>query len=230
MSIDLHYFTFQVFPYIALVVLIFGSIVRFDRDPYTWTSKSSQLLRRGWFVWGNIMFHIGILVILFGHLFGLLTPLWIFHALGIEPETKQWMAIIGGGIAGVLALAGLTLLIARRLLDPRIRKNSSFWDTTILFFILAQLLLGLYTIPASIAHAEGGTEMLKYMNWAQGIVTFDPEAASYIRDVPWQFKTHIALGLTIFLVSPFTRLVHFWSAPLTYIFRRQYQIVRKRRA
>jgi len=227
MSFDIHYFAFQVFPYIALGFLVFGSILRFDRDPYSWRSKSSQILRRGQFIWGCALFHVGILIILFGHMVGLLTPIWIFDMLGISHTFKQLMAIIVGGIAGVMALVGLLVLIHRRLFDARIRATSSFWDIAILFFILLQLLLGLYTIPASLHHLDG-SEMIKYMNWAQHIVTFRPGAAEFIRDVPGQFKMHIALGLTIFVVFPFTRLVHFWSAPLPYLFRRQYQIVRKR--
>lgn len=228
MPFDFHYFAFQVFPYIALGFLVFGSILRFDRDPYSWRSKSSQLLRRRkQFIWGCALFHIGILVILFGHLVGLFTPIRVFDTLGISHTFKQLMAIIVGGIAGVLALIGLVLLIHRRLFDERIRANSSFWDITILFFLLFQLLLGLYTIPASLHHLDG-SEMVKYMSWAQHIVTFRPGAAEFIRGVPWQFQTHILLGLTIFVVFPFTRLVHFWSAPFPYLFRRQYQIVRKR--
>lgn len=228
MSFDFHYFAFQIFPYIALGFLVFGSIIRFDRDPYSWRSKSSQILRRRKeFIWGCAFFHIGILIILFGHLFGLSTPIEVFDMLGISHTFKQLMAVVIGGIAGILALIGLFLLIYRRLYDDRVRANSSFWDIAILFFLLAQLLLGLYTIPASLNHLDG-KEMIKYMNWVQHIITFRPGAAEYLQGVPWQFKMHIFLGLTIFVVFPFTRLVHFWSAPLPYLFRSQYQIVRKR--
>lgn len=228
MNFEFHYFAFQIFPYIALVFLMFGSIVRFDRDPYSWRSKSSQILRRHkQFIWGSALFHIGILIILFGHLVGLSTPIWVFDMMGVSHTIKQLMAIVIGGIAGVLALIGLILLIHRRLFDDRVRANSSFWDIAILFFLLAQLLLGLYTIPASLGHLDGH-EMVKYMNWVQHVITFRPGAAEFIRNVPWQFQAHIVLGLTIFIVFPFTRLVHFWSAPFLYLFRRQYQIVRKR--
>jgi len=227
MSFDFHYFAFQIFPYIALGFLILGSILRFDRDPYGWRSKSSQILRRGQFIWGCALFHIGILILLFGHFVGLLMPIAVIDMLGISHSFKQLMAIVLGGLAGLMALAGLLVLIHRRLFDARIRATSSLWDIAILFFLLAQLLLGLYTIPASMHHMDG-SEMVKYMSWAQHIVTFRPGAAEFIRGVPWEFRAHIFLGLTIFVIFPFTRLVHFWSAPLPYLFRRQYQIVRRR--
>jgi nitrate reductase gamma subunit len=137
------------------------------------------------------------------------------------------MAMTVGGIAGIVCLAGLLLLLHRRLFDPRIRVNSSFADIAVLFLLLAQLLLGLWTITVSMQHLDGH-EMVKFMNWAQHIVTFRAGAADFIRDVHPVFKLHLTLGMFIFIVFPFTRLVHIWSAPVFYVFRRQYQIVRRR--
>lgn len=227
MNFDLHYFLFQVLPYIALAVLIFGSIVRFDRDPYSWRAKSSQLLRRRQLVWGSVLFHVGILIVLVGHVVGLLTPIQIFDTLRIAHDFKQIMAIGVGGVAGVICLVGLLMLLHRRLFDPRIRNSSSFSDIAVLVLLLAQLLLGLLTIPLSFGHLDG-SEMVKFMYWANYIISFRPGAAEFIRDVDIIFKIHIVLGLMIFIVFPFTRLVHMWSAPVFYLFRRQYQIVRRR--
>ena len=42
---------FGVYPYIALAVFLLGSLMRFDRDQYTWKSDSSQLLRHGQLRW-----------------------------------------------------------------------------------------------------------------------------------------------------------------------------------
>lgn len=224
----MHEFLYGIYPYIALTVLAVGSIARYERDPFTWKSSSSQMLRRKQLVWGSILFHVGVLVIFFGHLVGLLTPIGFFDALGISHSAKQILAIAAGGVAGVMALVGGLMLLHRRWFDPRIRATSSFADTAILAMLMAQLILGLGTIFLSLQHLDGG-EMVKFMSWAQAIFTFDGAAASYIEDVNILFKLHLFLGLTIFLVFPFTRLVHMLSVPLRYLTRPGYQVVRSRR-
>ena len=228
----MHDFLFGVYPYIALSVLLIGSVVRYERDPFTWKTSSSQMLRRKQLVIGSILFHVGVLVIFFGHLVGLLTPIAIFDAVGISHGAKQLLAVIVGGIAGVMALVGGGMLIHRRWTDPRIRKTSSFADIAILALLLAQLVLGLGTVFVSLQHLDGH-EMTKFMSWAQGIFTFQSDAAAHIEDVAPIFKAHLFLGLTIFLVFPFTRLVHILSgllAPVRYLLMRPgYQIVRSRR-
>ena len=120
------------------------------------------------------------------------------------------------------------MLLHRRLSDPRIRRTSSIADIAVLFILLAQLLLGLGTIFVSLHHLDG-SEMVALMSWAQHIVTFRPGAADFVAGVSPVFKTHLVLGMTIFLIFPFTRLVHIWSAPIWYLGRRGYQIVRTRR-
>jgi nitrate reductase gamma subunit len=213
MATYLNTLVFGIYPYIALVVLAVGTIVRYDREPYTWRSGSSQLLRRKQLIWGSVLFHVGILVIFFGHLVGLLTPIELFDLLGIGHGFKQVLAIVMGGVAGVIALVGATLLLHRRLFDARVRATSSFGDIAILVLIYIQLVLGIATIFVSIQHLDGG-EMVKFI---------------YVAEVHWLFKLHLFLGLTIFLVFPFTRLVHMLSAPLRYIWRPGYQVVRTRR-
>lgn len=218
---------FGIYPYIALAVLAVGSILRYDREPYTWRSGSSQLLRRKQLVWGSVLFHVGVLVIFLGHLVGLLTPILLFDALGISHGAKQILAIVAGGVAGIMALVGATMLLHRRLFDARIRRSSAFSDHAILILLYLQIILGLSTIFVSAGHLDG-EEMVKFMSWAQGIFTFRADAASHIANVHGIFKAHLFLGLTIFLVFPFTRLVHMLSAPVRYLWRPGYQIVRRR--
>lgn len=119
-------FLFGIYPYIALGVGIMGSVARYDRDPFTWKSSSSQLLRRRQLILGSILFHVGVLVIFLGHFVGLLTPIWVFDTLGISHSAKQILAVAAGGIAGVMALVGALMLFQRRWTDPRIRGTSSF--------------------------------------------------------------------------------------------------------
>ena len=215
------------YPYLCLTVFLFGSWVRFERQQYTWGSGSSQLLRQRQFIWGSNLFHVGVVLVLLGHFFGLLTPVWVFDTLGIPHSSKQMLEIVAGGSAGLICLAGIIMLTRRRLTDPRILANSSFGDTAILLLLFAQLLLGLCTIPLSLAHLDGHV-MVQCMVWAQGILTLQPGVAASIQDVPLIVKLHLFLGMTIFLVFPFTRLVHIWSAPVWYLGRQGYQVVRRR--
>lgn len=225
----LNHLVFGIYPYIALAVLAIGSIIRYDREPYSWRSGSSQLLRRKQLMLGSLTFHLGVLVIFFGHLGGLLTPIALFDALGISHGAKQIIAIVVGGVAGVLAFFGASLLLHRRLFDARIRKTSSFSDIMILLLLWLQLVLGIGTIFVSLDHLDGH-EMVKFMSWAQGIFTFQADASSYVLEAHPLFKMHLFLGLTIFLLFPFTRLVHMLSAPIRYIWRSGYQIVRSKKA
>ncbi|MEZ0244964.1 MAG: respiratory nitrate reductase subunit gamma [Sphingomonas sp.] len=225
---DLNQILFGIYPYIALTVLVVGSVIRFDREQYTWRSGSSQLLRRKQLVAGSVMFHVGVLIIFAGHFVGLLTPIWVFDALGVPHGAKQILAMGAGGIAGLLCLAGGLLLLHRRLFDARVRKTSSFSDIAILVLLMLQLSLGLATIPVSAQHLDGH-EMLKFMVWAQGVFTFQPGIADVVSDVHPIFKMHLVLGMTILLVFPFTRLVHMLSAPVWYLGRRGWQIVRTKR-
>ncbi|NNC71280.1 MAG: respiratory nitrate reductase subunit gamma [Sphingomonadaceae bacterium] len=220
---------FGIYPYIALSVLAIGSIIRYDREPYSWRSSSSQILRRRQLMVGSVLFHLGVLIVFVGHLVGLLTPIELFDWMGISHPFKQVMAIGVGGVAGAISLIGATMLVHRRLFDARVRRNSSFADTAVILLLWVQLILGLSTILISLEHLDGA-EMVRFMAWAQGIFTFDATAASYVFDAHWIFKLHIFLGLTIFLIFPFTRLVHMLSAPVRYVWRPGYQIVRSRKA
>jgi nitrate reductase gamma subunit len=223
----LHNFLFNVYPYVCLSVFLMGSLARFDRDQYTWKSDSSQMLRAGQLRWGSNLFHAGILFLFFGHAVGLLTPHWVYEPF-ISPANKQMLAVVAGGVAGLVCFVGLTLLLHRRIFDPRIRLTSHRTDLFILIILWVQLMLGLVTLPYSISHSDGAT-MLALSHWAQSVVTFRPDA-SVLVDMDWPFKVHLVLGMTIFLLFPFSRLVHVWSgfATLAYVLR-PYQVVRSRR-
>jgi len=226
---SLHTFAFGIYPYLCLAVFFIGSLIRFDREQYTWKSDSSQMLRSGQLRLGSNLFHIGILGIFFGHLVGLLTPVPVWHAIGIEAPAKQMLAIVAGGAAGFVMLAGLIILMHRRYTEPRIRVTTTAMDWLVLWLLLVQLALGLVSLYFSWQHRDG-SEMIKLMTWAQHIVTLRSDAAAYIVDVAPIFKLHLVLGLTIFLVFPFSRLVHVWSGfgALAYL-GRAYQVVRARR-
>lgn len=219
---------FGYYPYICLTVFLLGSWIRFDRDQYTWKSDSSQLLRTGSLRWGSNLFHVGILFLFFGHGFGMLTPHVVYEPF-ISAGDKQIVAMVSGGLFGLLGFIGLTLLLHRRLADARIRATSKTSDIALLALLWLQFALGLATIPLSAQHLDGAL-MIKLAEWAQRIVTFRAGGVELLADASWVFKAHMFLGMTIFLVFPFTRLVHVWSgfATLSYAWR-PYQVVRSRR-
>ncbi len=222
----LHVFAFEYYVYVAGTVFLLGSLVRFDMSQYTWKTNSSQLLDNSTrFQVGSVLFHAGVLFLLFGHLIGLLMPHWMYPYFGLTASSKQILAMVAGGIAGLAALIGGAILLHRRIFHPRVRAHSTRNDIFILVLLYIQLILGMLTIPISMGHLDGGT-MIKLSDWAQDVLTFRG-GSEYITDVHWIFKLHLFLGVTTFLVFPFTRLVHIWSLPASYIVR-QYQIVRQR--
>ncbi len=224
----LHQFLFGIYPYIALSVFFLGSLVRFDREQYTWKSDSSQLLRRRELRWGSNLFHVAVLIVFFGHLFGFLMPEALVAPFA-TPAQHLWLSMAVGGLAGLVALIGLTILIHRRVAEPRIWAVTRNWDILIAVILWIQLALGMWTVYAALDHLDGGL-FVRLVEYVQGIVIFRAGNAALLVDVPWVYRAHIALGLTIFLVFPFTRMVHIWSgfAAVFYLFRSP-QIVRTRR-
>jgi len=220
----LNFLLFGVYPYVCLAVLLIGSLIRFDREPYTWKSDSSQLLRSGQLRLGSNLFHYGVIVVILGQFLGFLAPDW-----AIDPVGHQLIAMVVGGIAGLIAIIGLSILLYRRLADPRIRLNGRAWDIIVVVMLWLQLALGLLTVPLSAQHMDGDLfELL--VSYVKGIVTLNGDASAFLLGAPLVYKLHVLLGFTIFLISPFTRMIHIWSGvgALAYLFR-PYQIVRRPR-
>lgn len=223
---NLNNLLFGVYPYIAIIVCVVASWIRFDREQYTWKADSSQMLNGKGFRIASNLFHVGVIFILMGHFVGLLTPESIYHHF-ISSADKQLLAMVSGGFFGVLCLIGLIMLLKRRLTDDRVKASSKTSDIVVLFMLLIQLVLGLMTIFVSMDHMDGSV-MIQLGNWAQSIVTFQGmQAAASIENVHIIYKLHIFVGLSMVLMFPFTRLVHIISVPVWYLGRR-YQIVRQR--
>ena len=223
----LNTFLFQIYPYIAIAVFAIGCWARFDHDAYSWRTGSSQFLSNKWMRLGSNWFHIGIIAILGGHFVGLLTPHAVYEHFMTSGQ-KQLMAMVVGGIFGIICFIGLSILLLRRLFNARIRATGTDRDLLVLVLLYVQLILGLSSIVVSSGHMDGA-QMVKLGEWAQHIVTFRLGAADYMLDAHWIFKANVFFGLTLVLIFPFTRLVHVWSMPIAYL-RRPYQVVRKRQA
>jgi nitrate reductase gamma subunit len=226
MIFSLNSVLFGLYPYIAIVVCVAVSLIRFDREQYTWKAGSSQLLSSKGMVMASNLFHVGILFILAGHVVGLLTPESVYHYV-ISTANKQLLAMISGGLFGILCFIGLSMLLYRRLTNARVRASGSLMDIAVLVLLYVQLILGLSTIVISADHMDGSV-MVLLATWAQSIVMFNPaQASAAIADVHILYKLHVFFGLTIVLIFPYTRLVHMISAPIWYL-GRSYQIVRQK--
>lgn len=221
----LNTFFFDIYPYIAGAVFIIGSWLRYDYGQYTWRAGSSQMLDKKGMRLASNLFHVGIIGIFFGHFVGMLTPHWMYEPF-ITVAQKQMLAMVAGGACGVMTLIGGGMLLKRRLTNPRVRATSSAGDILIITLLVIQVILGLGTIPFSAQHTDG-SEMMKLVGWAQSVVTFRGGASEHLEGVAFIFRMHLVLGMTLFLIFPFCRLVHIWSAPVEYITRR-YQLVRNR--
>lgn len=224
----LHQFLYGIYPYIALAIFLFGSLARFEREQYTWKSDSSQMLHAGSLRVGNILFHLGVLGLFFGHMVGLLTPVVVWDTLGVSHGFKQMIAMVMGGVFGSLCMLGLLILMHRRFTNARISAVTKLGDKVLLLWIFVTLSLGLSSIFESANHTDGHM-MVLLMTWAQHIVTFKGDAAQYIVAAPMIFKAHLFMGLSLFVIFPFTRLVHVWSgfASVGYL-SRAWQLVRPR--
>ncbi len=225
---DFTKFIFGIYPYIALTVFLVGSLIRFDREQYSWKADSSQLFEKEQLRKGSILFHIGVLALFFGHLAGLVTPHTWFLGMGVSDMAHQYIAIIAGAVFGTICMLGGVILWRRRMGNPRVRANSRFMNIFILDWLLVTLALGLITIPFSLMHAlKGDASTMVYLaEWVQSVLLFRAEPAM-LADVGWIYKLHLFFGMTVFLLFPFTRLVHVWSIPLGYL-QRPYQVVRSK--
>ena len=220
---------FAVYPYIALTVFVVGSWIRYDAEQYTWKTDSTQLLSNSNMVLASNFFHIGILSIFGGHFAGLVLPHSLWLGLGISDMQHQWLAISAGTVFGLMCLIGGAILWLRRMFNVRVRAASRYSDIMILSWLMVTLVLGLSTIPVSVGHANHGNPevMIALSNWVQSILTLNPQPELLYKVDPI-FKTHMFFGMTVFLLFPFTRLVHVLTAPINYL-GRAYQIVRQKR-
>ena len=214
---------FAIFPYVALTIFVMGHLYRYSTDLYHWNSRSSELLDKSDHRYSITIFHWGIIVAFLGHLTGLLTPQWFLTQVGISAGLHQFFALFVGKIVGLMAAIGLVLLLIRRLTRPRIARNSSLNDLTIVVFLLAVVSLG--TFNAWVPRCD---VLYTIAPWIRSILTFAPEP-KLMESIPWTYKIHVIAALAVLAFSPFTRLVHIWSVPIAYLFRK-YIVFRQREA
>ncbi|HEU5346978.1 MAG TPA: respiratory nitrate reductase subunit gamma, partial [Ktedonobacterales bacterium] len=199
-------FTWGIFPYLCLVVMIVGTIYRYHSDQLHWTSKSSELLEKKLLRIGSMLFHIGIIFVFGGHVAGLLVPMQFYTALGVSPELYHIVAEVAGGASGLMAFAGITLLLYRRIANTRVRLNSDISDYISDGLLWIVILLGL-VVTLGYNTIYGPYEYRETVGpWIRGVLALHPEAG-LMAGVPVILQVHIALAFLLFGISPFTRLI-----------------------
>jgi nitrate reductase gamma subunit len=210
----IHEFAFEVFPYLCLTVFTAGHAFRYVTDRYSWNARSSEFLEKKRLKIGSVIFHWGILGTLLGHAGGLLIPQTLFDQVGFHSRAHLFVAYWSGLLVGLPALAGSAVLFWRRVADPRVRAAGSSNDLITLGGLTLVVGLGVYNV------VFGHFNVLDTVApWIRGIVTFRPDAA-LMAGVPMGYRLHILAALALLAFSPFSRLVHIWSAPVFYFFRR----------
>jgi nitrate reductase gamma subunit len=212
---------FVVFPYLALATFVVGHTYRYVTDAFGWNARSSELLEKENLKLGITVFHWGILLTLVGHTGGLLIPQSLYDAVGMDGQTHTRIAYFSGWVVGVAALVGIVLLLQRRLSRPRLRATTTMNDWMTLVLLVWVIGAGFYNVAF-----EHFYVLDTIAPWIRGIVTLRPDP-TLMRDVPLSYKVHILSALALLGFSPFSRLVHIWSVPVTYLFRR-YVLFRRR--
>jgi nitrate reductase gamma subunit len=220
---DLAYeLVFTVFPYLCLTIFVLGHSYRYLTDRYNWNARSSEFLEKKALFYGSVLFHWGIVLTFLGHAGGLLVPQRVFDLAGIDSRVHLAIAYWSGLGVGVAALSGSLLLFWRRLTHRRVRAAGTVNDLVTLGGLVVVIGLGLFNVV--FGHFD---VLYSVAPWIRGIVTFTPEP-QLMREVPLSYKLHVLGALALLAFSPFSRLVHIWSAPLFYFVRRR--IVYRRRS
>ena len=205
---------FTVFPYVCLTVFVVGHGYRYVTDRYEWNARSSEFLEKKSLRYGSVLFHWGMVGTFLGHAGGLLIPQRYFDLAGIEAHTHVAIAYWAGLAVGIAAFVGAVLLLWRRLATARVHAAGTLNDTVTIGGLVAVIGLGLYNV------VFGHYNVLYTLApWIRGVVTFTPDAA-LMREVPLSYKLHVLSALALLGFSPFSRLVHIWSLPISYFFRR----------
>ena len=207
---------FAYLPYVAFGIFIAGLIWRIRHANPTIQALSTQFLSNDKMIkWGSPLFHFAVIGVFFGHIFGLLAPEPLYIWL-MSNETKRLLAIIMGGAAGIVAFAGITLMMIRRFSNERVSVRSSA-DKAIVVLIFVQILTGLLG-----TYVTSQSPLEAYMtidHWAQGLFIFKPDSWIHLLDTSLIHKIHILLGFLIVIVFPFTKLMHMVATPIQYLFR-----------
>lgn len=214
-------FLWVILPYLAIATFVVGHVWRYRRDQFTWTTRSTQLLERRWLRIGGPLFHLGLLLVIGGHVIGLLIPKAWTDEVGISEDLYHVFSAAMGTVAGTLMLAGLAILIVRRLTNSRVKATTRGWDVTVMVLLAFMVFTGMWnTVVENIIN--GGYDYRETVSpWFRDLFLLRPDAAVMTAaEVPLSYQLHAIGGWLVFMVWPFSRLVHAWSVPIGYLRRR----------
>jgi nitrate reductase gamma subunit len=209
------YFWWTIFPYICGTVLIIATFYRFIFRGKSWTAPSTEIFEKKWLRTASVVFHYGIIFAFIGHVMGVLIPIEVYHAMGVDEHLYHIFAIAGGGLAGLMVVFGLIVMLIRKFSFPKVRVHTSFADyfTIILLLIIAGL--GTYMTLIYNTTVVAYEYRISIGPWFRSLFTFNPESELML-GVPTLFKVHVVLSFFLFAAIPFTKLVHMFSFPARY--------------
>ena len=209
----------SVFPYIAISSFVIGLVWRFKYDKFNWTTRSSQKYEGKLLSIAGPQFHLGLLAVIGGHVVGLLVPQTLTDSLGLSHEAYHLGAVTMGGAAGIATLVGISLLIYRRRTTAMVFAQTTKNDKTMYIFLVATLLAGsAATLSSAGVIGEEHNYRETVAPWVRSILTLSPNGELMMAS-PLAFRVHAVIGMSLFIIWPFTRLVHSLSAPVGYLFR-----------
>ncbi len=216
-----------VLPYVVIAVLVGGTIWRWRYDQFGWTTRSSQLYESALLRLGSPLFHFGILVVLIGHIVGLLVPKSLTDRVGLSQEAYHVQAVALGGVAGVATLVGVAILVYRRRTTGSVFAATTRNDKTMYVVLVAAIVAGLATtLLGAKATGDAHNYRLTVSPWFRSLFVLHPDVSAMAR-ADGAYHVHVLIGMLLFALWPFTRLVHAFSAPVAYLFR-PYIVYRRR--
>jgi len=208
-----------VLPYVTIAILVVGSVWRYRYDKFGWTTRSSQLYEHRLLRIGSPLFHFGILVVIIGHVIGLVIPESWTSAAGLSEQAYHVQALTLGGIAGFCTLAGIAILIYRRRTTGPVFMATTKNDKTMYVVLVAAIVVGLTTtLLGTGAVGEEHNYRETVSPWFRSIFMLQPDVDA-MSEASLSFQLHTLIGMLLFAIWPFTRLVHAFSAPIGYLFR-----------
>ncbi|MBI5093950.1 MAG: respiratory nitrate reductase subunit gamma [Candidatus Hydrogenedentes bacterium] len=213
-------FFFVGLPYIAVFTMVAGTIYRFRKDRLGVSSLSSQFLESKALLWGSVPWHIGIAVVFLGHLIPLLAP-GVWQALVARRAFLITIETLGS-CAASLCLVGLVILAIRRFASSKLQTVTTAMDLVVVNLLIAQVVLGLGVATAHRWGAVWSTGTTTPYLWS--LLRFNPDV-SYVAELPALVRVHLVGAFVVFLLVPFSRLVHMFSLPLEYLFRPPQKVV-----
>ncbi|MEV6806758.1 respiratory nitrate reductase subunit gamma [Streptomyces sp. NPDC051132] len=223
----LHIALWGVLPYLVLAVLVTGTAWRYRYDRFGFTSRSSQLHEHRLLAIGGPLFHYGLVFVVAGHAIGLLVPEPLTERVRVHEWLYHANALLVGGTAGLATLAGLAVLLYRRLRVPAVRAATSRSDRAVYPLLGCVLLAGLAATATTLQpHAYDYRRGVSV--WFRSVFTLDPDVPA-MAHAPLAYQVHALLGMALFALWPFSRLVHAFTAPLGYL-TRPYIVYRSRGA